>query len=71
MALKATFNVNVYFDANDDGIFDAGDSDLQGVTVNLWDGPTGTTATTDANGDVSFTSLVAGSYKVSVDTPAS
>ena len=33
--MPAVFNVNVYFDANDNGVYDTGDSQLPGVTVDL------------------------------------
>ena len=69
----ATFSGHVYLDANLDGTQDSGDTNLAGVTVNLLDGSgnrTGTSATTDSNGNVSFIDLAPGVYEVSVVTPA-
>ena len=71
--MPAVFDVHVYLDANDNGVQDSGDSNLSGVAVALLNGngsPTGETATTDANGNVSFAGLAAGSYEVSVTTPS-
>ena len=71
--VPATFSVHVYDDANADGTQDSGDSNLAGVMVNLLNGsgnPTGQTATTDANGNASFTGLAPGSYEVAVVTPS-
>ncbi len=70
--VPATFTTRVYTDANDDGSQDNGETGLPGVTVNLLDGsgnPTGQSATTDANGNASFTGLIPGTYEVSVVTP--
>ncbi len=69
----ATFTAHVYTDGNADGLQDNGETALAGVTVNLLDGSghaTGKTAVTDANGNVSFTGLVPGSYEIAVVTPA-
>ncbi len=69
----ATFSVHVYDDVNVDGVQDTGDTNLSGVTVNLLTGtgsPTGNSATTDANGNASFTGLAPGAYEVQVVTPA-
>ena len=71
--LPATITAHVYADANDNGSQDNGEGNLAGVTVNLLTSAgvaTGVTAITDANGNVSFTGLVPGSYEVSVNTPA-
>ena len=63
----ATFDAQVYTDANGDGTQDNGETGLAGVTVNLLDGsgnPTGTTGLTDSSGNVSFTGLAPGSYRI-------
>lgn len=70
----ASVGDTVFFDANGNGVFDAGDSGLAGVTVQLTgaglDGLFGTsdditlTETTDANGAYLFDGLNAGDYKV-------
>jgi hypothetical protein len=60
----------VFFDKNGNGVRDAGEG-FAGVTVRLDrnnDGTTDATTTTDANGVYSFGGLVAGTYKVTVDT---
>ncbi|MGH1505186.1 MAG: SdrD B-like domain-containing protein, partial [Acidimicrobiales bacterium] len=59
----------VWSDVDGDGVQDAGEPGLAGVTVELLDG-TGTviaTATTDLSGNYSFTDLPAASYSVRVD----
>ena len=70
--VPATFNAHVYTDSNGNSAQGGGEPNLAGVTVNLLDGsgnPTGKTATTDANGNVSFTGLAPGSYEIQVVTP--
>jgi uncharacterized repeat protein (TIGR01451 family) len=66
----------VYLDADDDGTFDAGETPLAGVTLNL----TGTTAegdtvsattTTDADGRYRFTGLEEGTYRIDQVQPTS
>jgi Ca2+-binding RTX toxin-like protein len=62
----------VYDDVNADGVRDAGDTALAGVTVELLNGsgnPTGQTAITDANGNVSFSGFTPGNYEIAVVTP--
>src|SRR5207249_3954319 len=60
----------VWSDLNANGIQDAGEPGIAGVTVTL-NGPGGTrTTTTDANGLYQFTNLSAGTYTVTVATPA-
>ncbi|MGL4424027.1 MAG: SdrD B-like domain-containing protein, partial [Gemmataceae bacterium] len=60
----------VWNDANNNGVFDAGESPLAGVTLTLTDsrGTTVGTTTTDANGNYNFTGLQAGTYTVTVTT---
>ncbi len=65
----------VWLDADEDGVLDAGENGLPGITVTLeitvagaWT-PVATT-TTDASGLYTFTGLIAGDYRVTVD-PAS
>jgi len=70
--VPATLSAHVYTDANGDGKQDTGDSNRAGVTVELLDGsghPTGRTAVTDANGNVSFTGLPPGTYEIAVLKP--
>jgi protocatechuate 3,4-dioxygenase beta subunit len=57
----------VWYDNNKDGIQDAGEPGVAGVTVQLLDGTTGAvlaTTVTDANGNYLFPNLQAGDYKV-------
>ena len=71
--LGGTFTTHVYIDTNKDSSQATGEANAAGVTVNLLNSagtPTGVTAITDANGNVSFTGLIPGSYAVSVVTPA-
>ncbi len=71
--LPATFTTHVYFDADADSIQEPTEGALAGVTLALLNGsgvPTGRTGITDANGNVSFTGLVPGTYQVAVTTPA-
>jgi LPXTG-motif cell wall-anchored protein len=60
----------VWMDSDLDGIFDAGESVLAGVTLSLFDpvGGTTTTAVTNASGQYLFAALTAGTYEVSVIT---
>jgi len=67
----------VYFDANNNGVQDAGEPGLSGVAVELdvdfdQDGTPDTTlnTTTDANGNYLFSNLLAGDYDVIVTQPA-
>lgn len=62
---------NVYYDANYNGVFDAGEQGIAGATVRLYDA-TGTlvaTQVTDANGEYCFTNLVKGTYKIVEQQP--
>ncbi len=54
----------VWNDANKDGIQDANEGGVAGVTVMLTDGTTTWTTTTDANGKYLFSNLPAGNYTV-------
>jgi SdrD B-like domain/Secretion system C-terminal sorting domain len=69
---------NVWFDANNNGIKDAGEPGIATATVNLYqdnngdnvpDGAAVSTTTTNASGVYSFTNLVAGNYIVGVVLP--
>ena len=71
--VPATVNAHVYNDANSDGSQNNGEANLGGVRVQLLTGagvPTGRTAVTDANGNVSFTGLPPGTYQVAVLKPS-
>ncbi len=62
----------VWNDVNQDGIQDAGEQGISGVTVSLdagADGSIDATTTTDASGNYSFTGLTPGSYKVVFSQP--
>ncbi|HHS98563.1 MAG TPA: DUF11 domain-containing protein, partial [Chloroflexi bacterium] len=62
----------VWYDVNNNGYLDAGESGAAGIEVRLYDG-TGTTllmtTTTDASGYYTFTGLVSGTYVVEVVAP--
>ena len=62
----------VWNDVNGNGLQDAGETGLQGVTVTLTfpDGATSTSRTSDANGKYLFTSLAPGEYQIAFATPA-
>ncbi|MCE9564475.1 MAG: carboxypeptidase regulatory-like domain-containing protein [Planctomycetes bacterium] len=70
----------VFVDADNNGVFNAGDADLQGATVSLLDstgkavtdlsGATVVDQTTGINGDYLFTNLLPGDYTVKVTPPA-
>jgi fimbrial isopeptide formation D2 family protein/uncharacterized repeat protein (TIGR01451 family) len=69
--LPATLGDQVYFDADGSNTFNAGDSPLANITVNLFasNGTTLLATTTSANnGTYQFTGLVPGTYVVRVDT---
>jgi uncharacterized surface anchored protein len=61
----------VWYDTNANGVQDAGENGVEGVTVTIT-GPAGFTDTTatDADGAYEFTDLVPGSYTVTFTTPA-
>ena len=63
----------VWRDANNNGVVDAGETGIGGVTVNLYDAAGVAllaTTTTDVNGLYLFSNLAPGSYIVEVVTPA-
>ena len=69
----------VFLDANNNGLLDATEAGIQGVTVNLYrdsngdgtpDGAAIGTTTTNATGHYLFTGLTAGTYVVEAVTPA-
>ena len=66
-----SINGTVWEDLYGSGIVEGNDFGMSGVPVQLIDPNSGTvlqTATTDANGDYSFGSLVSGTYTVNVET---
>lgn len=74
VAVPGSISGSVYEDANENGVEDAGEDGLAGVTIAL----TGTdilgntvseTTTTDANGDYSFTNLLPGTYTLTETQP--
>ena len=66
---------HVYFDANNNGVFDPSETGIAGVTMTLSGGPAGTTlpppTTTDANGAYAFNNLAPGTYMVTETQPTS
>jgi SdrD B-like domain len=67
--LPASIGNFVWDDKNANGIQDAGEPGIAGVTVTLTSGTTTVTTTTDANGAYSFINLVPGTYSVSFTNP--
>jgi large repetitive protein len=68
---NASIGDRVYVDADADGVQDAGETGLAGVTVTLSGGPTSRPAqVTDASGLYSFTGLAAGTYTVTITVPS-
>ena len=73
VTLYASLGDYVWEDLDADGVQDAGESGIEGVTVNLLDGsgnPTGDTTTTDASGAYSFDNLEPGDYAVEFVLPS-
>lgn len=62
----ASLGDKVWYDADTDGIQDAGETGVSGVTVTLYNnaGTAIATTTTDANGNYLFANLAAGDYSV-------
>ena len=63
----------VYYDANNNGVYDGGDSPIGGVQLTLLDAsgkPTGQTATSDNSGFYHFDNLMPGTYAVAETQPA-
>ena len=70
-ATTASVGDRVWRDNNMNGVQDTGEPGISGVTVTLKSGTTTVaTATTNANGEYLFSSLVAGSYSVTVTAPS-
>ncbi|PWS38718.1 hypothetical protein DFH01_05515 [Falsiroseomonas bella] len=69
---RASLGDYVFWDKNENGIQDAGDEAIEGVTVNLLnaDGTqAGVSTTTDATGFYQFSNLLPGDYRVEFVTP--
>ena len=65
-----TLGDRVWEDLDHDGVQDAGEPGIPGVTVTLQT-PTGTiTTVTDANGNYTFTNLISGTYAVTFTAPS-
>lgn len=73
LPVTATVGDRVWFDANNNGIQDIGESGVSGITVTLYNcaNPMIPVATTlsDAGGNYLFENVVAGSYQVGVSVP--
>ncbi len=74
IAVPGSLAGNVYVDANDNGVRDTGEEGIQGVNIALAGTDVGgnavtRTATTDANGDYSFTNLLPGTYSLTQTQP--
>ena len=70
--LPGSLSGYVYVDANDNGVFDQGESPIAGVTIRLLDATgkaTGETRVTDETGFYRFTELAPGSYGVAEAQP--
>lgn len=68
-----TIHVHVFNDTNRNGVLDAGEAAVPGVSVQLdqfADGTVEQTLTTDANGDADFIVLGVGVYQVRIVAPA-
>jgi uncharacterized repeat protein (TIGR01451 family) len=72
--LPASLSGYVYYDANDNGSKDAGESGIAGVTVTLTGtndlGPVNLTTTTGADGSYQFSNLRPGTYTITETQPA-
>jgi uncharacterized surface anchored protein len=71
-ANTATVGNFVWYDTNQDGIQDAGEEGISGVTVTLYDNTGATVATmiTNSNGFYLFTDVAPGTYSVGFTPPA-
>ncbi|MDO9226346.1 MAG: SdrD B-like domain-containing protein [Pseudomonadota bacterium] len=69
---KASIGDKVWLDANGNGVQDAGEAGLSGVSVKLLNsaGTTLSTTTTDANGNYLFSNLNPGDYAVQLVAPS-
>jgi len=69
---KASLGDKVWNDANKNGIQDAGETGVNGVTVTLYDcsGSYLKSTVTDANGEYFFGQLIPGDYKVKFELPS-
>ena len=70
--LPASVSGYVYYDANDNGVYDGGDAPIGGVLITLLDAsgkPTGQTAVTDDSGYYHFDNLMPGTYGVAETQP--
>lgn len=68
-----SFGNTVWADTNSDGVLDANESGVPGVTVTLYDAVTGNvvaTTVTDMNGDYFFTDVPPGNYYLELDLPS-
>src|SRR5690606_15531719 len=67
----ASIGDRVWYDANDNGIQDGGESGVSGITVTLFNsvGTAIDTTTTDGSGNYSFVDLVPGTYSVGFSLP--
>ncbi len=71
--LPASVSGYVYVDANNNGVFDPGETPIAGVTLTLLDASgksTGLTAVTDSTGFYQFSNLAPGAYGVAEAQPA-
>ncbi|MEO0438298.1 MAG: SdrD B-like domain-containing protein, partial [Pseudomonadota bacterium] len=68
--LPASISGNVYFDVDNDGLFDSGESGIGGVTIEITDGGSNTfSTTTNPDGSWSFEDLPPGVYTVTQTQP--
>jgi uncharacterized repeat protein (TIGR01451 family) len=64
--IASTISGTVFLDANDNGVYEAADSPLQGVAIELWNasGTVVSGTTTGSNGVYSFSGLGPGTYSI-------